>query len=84
VKVRVGEYLPGGRFKGEQIAFDGSEVGVHDGSWTDTVNLGDAYGILLRLHECPDGYRVHELIWHLVPGRSAVTRPMGTKRMRSR
>ena len=72
VEVRVGEYLPDGRFKGKQIAFYGAEVGVHDGLWTDTVDLGDVYGFLLRLYECPDGYRIHELIWHPVPGRSAV------------
>ena len=72
VEVRVGEYLSDGRFKGKQIAFDGSEVGLHEGLWTGTEDLGDVYGFLLRLYECPDGYRVHELIWHLVPGRSAV------------
>ncbi len=72
VEVRVGEYLPNGRFRGEKIALDGSEVGVHDGLWTDNVDLGNMYRFLLRLYECPDGYRVRELIWHLVPGRLAV------------
>ena len=72
VEVRVGEYLPNGRFRGKEIEFDGSEVDVHDGLWTDTADPGDVYGFVLRLYECPDGYRVHELVWHLVPGRSAV------------
>jgi hypothetical protein len=82
VEVRIGEYLPDGRFKGREIAFDGSEVDVHDGLWTDTVDPGDVYGFVLRLYECPDGYRVHELVWHLVPGRSAVASlyPAGAER----
>jgi len=72
VEVRVGEYLPNGGFRGKNVAFIGSKVGVHDGLWTDTEDPGDVYGFVLRLYECPDGYRVHELVWHLVPGRSAV------------
>jgi hypothetical protein len=24
---------------------------------------GDVVGFILRLYECPDGYRVHELLW---------------------
>ena len=72
VEVPVGEYLPDGRFVGKEIEFHGSEVGVHHGLWTDTVDPGGVYGFILRLYECSDGYRVHELIWHLVPGRSAV------------
>src|SRR5918998_960939 len=72
LEVPVGEYLPDGRFRGREIAFGGSEVAVHDGLWTGTVDPGGVYGFVLRLYECPDGYRVHELVWSLVPGRAAV------------
>ncbi len=61
VEVPVGEYLPDGRFRGREIEFGGMEVGVSDGLWTDTVDPGGVYGFVLRLYECPDGYRVHEL-----------------------
>jgi hypothetical protein len=72
VEVPVGDYLPDGRFVGEEIEVNGREVSVHHGWDTDPEDLGDVYGVILRLYECPDGYRVHELMWSVVPGRSAV------------
>ncbi len=71
MEVPVGDYLPDGTFVGEQAEFDGREVGVYNGLYTDLPDPGDAYGFILRLYECPDGYRVHELLWPVVPGRSA-------------
>jgi hypothetical protein len=72
MNVPVGDYLPDGTFVGELAEFDGREVGVYDGVYTDLPDPGDTHGLVLRLYECPDGYRVHELLWPLVPGRSAV------------
>jgi hypothetical protein len=71
VEVPVGNYHPDGRFEGERIQFDGREVGVYDGGlYTGAGNPDEVYGFILRLYECPDGYRVHELIWSPVAGRS--------------
>jgi hypothetical protein len=72
MEVPEGDYLPDGRFVGTKIEFDGREVGVCDGLYTDTEDPGDVLGFIFRLYECPDGYRVHELLWSVVPGRSAV------------
>ena len=72
MEVPVGEYLPDGTFEGEDIEFDGHQVDVYDVLNTANEYPGDVWGIILRLYECPDGYRVHELLWSVVPGRSAV------------
>jgi hypothetical protein len=72
MEVPVGECLPDGRFVGEKIEFDGREVGVYDGLFTDTEDPGDVLGFVFRLYECPEGYRVHELLWPVMPGRAAV------------
>jgi hypothetical protein len=71
IEVPVGVYSPDGTFEGEKIEFDGREVRVYDGGlYTDTGDPGDVVGFILRLYECPDGYRVHELLWSPVAGRS--------------
>ena len=70
VKMPVGDYLPDGTFDGEEIELEGREVSVCDGLWT-TAGPGYLYGFIYRLYECPGGYRVHEFLWPLVPGRSA-------------
>jgi hypothetical protein len=72
MKVPVGEYLPDGEFDGDEIELDAREVSVYEGLHAANVHPGDVYGVILRLYEGPDGYRVHELLWPVVPGRSAV------------
>ena len=72
MEIPVGEYLPDGEFEGKEIELDAREVGVYEGLQAANVHPGDVYGVILRLYDCPDGYRVHELLWSVVPGRSAV------------
>jgi hypothetical protein len=72
MEVPVGEYRPDGEFDGEEIELDVHEVSVYDGLHTANVHPGDVYGVILRLYEGSDGYRVHELLWSVVPRRSAV------------
>jgi hypothetical protein len=71
-EVPVGEYLRDGTFVGEQVEFDGYAVEIYDGLYTGSGDPSQVHGLVLRLYECPDGYRVHELLWPLIPGRSAV------------
>ncbi len=71
-EVPVGEYLRDGTFVGEQVEFDGYAVEIYDGLYTGSGDPSQVHGVVLRLYECPDGYRVHELLWSVVPGRSAV------------
>lgn len=71
IEVPVGVYLPDGTFEGERVEFVGREVRVYDGGlYTDTGDPGDVVGFIFRLYESPDGYRVHELLWSPVAGRS--------------
>jgi hypothetical protein len=72
MQVPVGDYFPDGTFKGEEVEFEGREVDIYDGLDTESEDPGDVWGVVVRLYECPDGYRVHELVWSLLPGRPAV------------
>lgn len=72
MEIPVGEYLPDGEFEGQEIELSAREVAVYEGLHAANVHPGDVYGVILRLYDCPDGYRVHELLWSVVPGRSAV------------
>jgi hypothetical protein len=72
MELPVGDYLPDGTFEGEMIEFEGREVEVCDGLNTDTEDPADVLGFVFRLYRCAEGYRVHELLWPVVPGRAAV------------
>jgi hypothetical protein len=72
MEIPVGEYLPDGEFEGQEIELSAREVAVYEGLHAANVHPGDVYGVILRLYDCLDGYRVHELLWSVVPGRSAV------------
>jgi len=72
MEIPVGEYLPVGEFEGQEIELSAREVAVYEGLQVANVHPGDVYGVILRLYDCPDGYLVHELLWSVVPGRSAV------------
>jgi hypothetical protein len=72
MEVPVGDYSPDGTFEGEVVEFDGQEVPVYDGLDTGSGDPGDVWWAILRLYECPDGYRVHELYWSPLPGQPAV------------
>ena len=71
MNVQVGECLPDGTFDGEPITFEGNAVGVYRDIRLDVADPNDPYRDIFRLYECPDGYRVHEFLWPLRPGRSA-------------
>lgn len=66
MKVKVGDYLPDGTFEGEEVTFEGREVGTWRG-WGDPVDARDQFVAELTLYECPDGYRVHEVVRSLSP-----------------
>jgi hypothetical protein len=70
MKVQVGEYHPDGTFQGETVEFDGREVDSWEGI-ADSIDPKDQFGMTLRLYESPDGYRVHEFMWSLSPGRNS-------------
>jgi hypothetical protein len=72
MEIPVGDYLPDGTFEGEEIKFEGREVEVRDGLNTETDDPGNVLGFVFRLYQCPEGYRVHELLWPVVPGQAAV------------
>ena len=62
LKVKVGKEYPDGTFEGEEVEFEGREVGVWEGPWP-SLDPNDQFLVTNRLYECPDGYRVHEAIW---------------------
>ena len=55
----------------EEVEFEGREVEVWEGMPGESpMDTNDQFSMTIRLYECPDGYRVHETIWALSPGRS--------------
>ena len=62
VKVKVGHDYPDGTFKGEEVEFEGREVGVWEGPLRPPLDPTDLWLVTKRLYECQDGYRVHETI----------------------
>ncbi len=55
----------------EVVEFEGREADTWEGTH-DSIDPHDPdfqFGVTLRLYTCPEGYRVHEVLWRVTPER---------------